>query len=93
MEIIALAGQPAVKKGDTVRKGDVLIKGIAPDIAPTSPNQPAQSAPITTPPQLVKASGIVKARVWYESSIYTRARSYTKPCPNGGIASFLSNLH
>lgn len=67
MEIIALAGQPAVKKGDTVRKGDVLIKGIAPTIAPTSPDQPAQSAPLTTPPQLVKASGIVKARVWYES--------------------------
>lgn len=64
MEIIALAGQPAVKKGDTVRKGDILIKGFAPTV---SPAVPGQSAPIITPPQLVKASGIVKARVWYES--------------------------
>ncbi len=66
-EIIALAGQPAVKKGDTVRKGDILIKGVAPVITPTTPDQPAQPVPQTAPAQLVKASGIVKARVWYES--------------------------
>lgn len=58
--IIALAGQSAVKKGDTVKKGDVLIKGIAYD-AKTAP-----SAPTNIAPQLIRANGIVKARIWYE---------------------------
>lgn len=49
-EIITLVGQSMVKKGDTVKKGDVLIKGVV--------------SPL--PLQLVRASGIVKARVWYE---------------------------
>lgn len=50
-EVIALAGQSNVKKGDTVKKGDILISGY------TS----------TTTNQLIRANGIVKARVWYES--------------------------
>lgn len=64
-EIIAVTGRPAVKKGDTVKKGDLLIKGFAEDAAvPTVPGEPPI---ISVPPQLIKAQGIVKARVWYES--------------------------
>jgi similar to stage IV sporulation protein len=60
-EIIALAGQSMVKKGDTVKKGDLLIKGISyegPVVDPTI---------ISPPPQRIRANGIIKARVWYES--------------------------
>jgi similar to stage IV sporulation protein len=65
-EIIAIAGQPAVKKGDTVKKGDVLVKGMVQNAPPTE-IVPGQPAPVMPPPQLVRANGIVKARVWYES--------------------------
>lgn len=65
-EIIALAGQAAVKQGDTVRKGDILIRGVL-AVSPPPPPQPGQ--PPTTPesPKPLRANGIVKARVWYES--------------------------
>jgi len=49
-EVIALTGESIVKKGDTVKKGDVLIKGI---------NNASN--------QLIRANGIIKARVWYEA--------------------------
>ena len=57
-DIIALAGQSAVKKGDTVKKGDVLITGVAYDGKATITN---------IVPQMIRAKGIVKARVWYET--------------------------
>ena len=60
-EIIPLAGQSAVKKGDTVKKGDILIKGVLYEQKPTNSIVP------DTLPQLNRANGIVKARVWYES--------------------------
>ncbi|EAX48241.1 putative stage IV sporulation YqfD [Thermosinus carboxydivorans Nor1] len=63
-EIIALAGQLAVKKGDTVKKGDLLIKGFAPDN--TAPVIPGQTPIVSIPSQLIRAQGIVRARVWYE---------------------------
>ncbi len=62
-EIIVIAGQAAVKKGDTVKRGDILIKGFVDD----SPPVPGQVPIITLPAKLVRAGGIVKARVWYES--------------------------
>jgi len=64
-ELIALAGQPAVKKGDTVKKGDLLIKGFASGLTPTDVQGQPQAA--STDPELVRAKGIIKARVWYES--------------------------
>jgi similar to stage IV sporulation protein len=79
VELIALAGQPVVKAGDTVKKGDILIKGITPAVCP--PNLEQTNSPQTKGlPQPVKANGIVKARVWYEgygeealtSILYTR---------------------
>ena len=63
IEVIALAGQSQVKKGDTVKKGDVLIKGVV--------GLPKEETEGTTNlaemrPQLIRANGIVKGRVWYE---------------------------
>ncbi|MDR7867257.1 MAG: sporulation protein YqfD [Sporomusaceae bacterium] len=62
-EVIAIAGQAAVKKGDTVKRGDLLIKGF------TEPPPAAkdQTPIITLPASFIRAAGIVKARVWYES--------------------------
>lgn len=59
-EIIVLAGENVVKKGDTVKKGDVLIKGVSYDGKAMLANQTAAE------PQLIRANGIVTARVWYE---------------------------
>jgi len=56
-DIIVLAGQSVVKKGDTVKKGDILIKGVAYD---------GKATVINILPQTIRANGIVKARVWYE---------------------------
>lgn len=50
-EMIVVAGQGVVKQDDTVKKGDILIRG-------ESPLGFAAG---------IKASGIVKAKVWYES--------------------------
>jgi similar to stage IV sporulation protein len=63
-EIITIAGQSSVKKDDTVKKGDLLIKGFAAESVRDSYGQPTV---ITVPSQLIRAKGIVKARVWYES--------------------------
>ncbi|AIF52239.1 sporulation protein YqfD [Pelosinus sp. UFO1] len=60
-EIIPLTGQSIVKKGETVKKGDLLIKGISYE----GPVDVPETAKV--PPQLVRANGIIKARVWYES--------------------------
>lgn len=60
-EIIVLAGQPVVKSGNTVKKGDMLIKGVQP--APAAENQPPAA---NISPEFVRAKGLVKARVWYE---------------------------
>jgi len=63
-EIIALSGQPMVKKGDTVKRGDVLIKGIVP---PPSEENAEIKMPVSPPTEpRIRANGIVKARVWYE---------------------------
>lgn len=64
-EIIALAGQPAVKIGDTVKKGDLLVKGFVPE--PITATIDGQAPIIHVPGELIRAKGIVKARVWYES--------------------------
>lgn len=64
-EVIALVGQPVVKKGDTVKRGDLLIKGIsAEQQQPVTPGQPTI---ITLPDQYIRANGLIKARTWYES--------------------------
>lgn len=63
--VLTLAGQPLVKEGDVVRKGQVLISG---EISPAPPGQDEQQGEQLPPrqePRFVQARGIVHARVWY----------------------------
>ncbi len=77
-EIIVLDGQAQVKEGDAVAKGDLLISGLViPEINPYMPPEASQNLN----PYLVRARGIVKARVWYEGygecSLYQESRVLT----------------
>ncbi|BBB92789.1 MAG TPA: sporulation protein YqfD [Methylomusa anaerophila] len=86
-DIIVLAGQPAVKKGDTIKKGDLLIKGF-----PAQYMEPSLTGEKTAaiPQELIKAKGIVKARVWYEG--YAEAelnKKVSRPTGNRQVAVML----
>ncbi|MCG0277555.1 MAG: sporulation protein YqfD [Thermanaeromonas sp.] len=65
-EILVLAGQARVGVGDTVRQGDILISGL---ILPPRENPSGQEGQPGPPalPRLVRARGIVRAKVWYEA--------------------------
>ncbi|MDA8334782.1 MAG: sporulation protein YqfD [Peptococcaceae bacterium] len=52
-EVLVTKGRAAVKAGDTVRRGQVLISGVV-------PRGPGEE------PRYVAARGLVRARVWYE---------------------------
>lgn len=64
-ELIALVGEALVQRGQTVRKGQVLISGAMlpklKDLAGNPLPAPGGSA------QLVRAQGIAKARIWYQT--------------------------
>lgn len=65
-EVLVLDGQAAVKAGDVVARGDILISGT---VVPPTPSDmieglPAPSADAGT--HQVRARGQVKARTWYE---------------------------
>jgi similar to stage IV sporulation protein len=64
VETIALAGEVIVARGATVKRGDILIKGVIsePAAVQTKPDEKKQQ-PAS---QQIKAKGIIKARVWYE---------------------------
>lgn len=64
IEAIALAGEPVVSRGATVKRGDILIKGIISEPAVVNPQKESEMKSI--PQQQIRAKGIVKARVWYE---------------------------
>ena len=59
-ELIVLAGTAAKVSGDTVKKGDVLIRGVEPRYGMDA-DDIADDALRT-----IEAKGIVRARVWYE---------------------------
>lgn len=75
-EILLQEGQTVVQKGDAVTQGQVLISGkIYPPVREEeseSENEEETQAleeaeePVKTEPTLVRARGVVKAKVWYE---------------------------
>lgn len=69
-ELLILNGHPAVKEGDTVAPGQVLISGeIPPPEEPSRPGEekkPGDIPKVVLPSRYVHAKGIVRARVWYE---------------------------
>ncbi|MBP2638131.1 MAG: sporulation protein YqfD [Firmicutes bacterium] len=79
-EIIPLNGQVSVKSGDTVKKGDLLIKGITPQPPAVVEGQLPKAA---VPAEPIRAKGIIKARVWYESYAETeRIQTFTNRTGN-----------
>lgn len=75
-EILVLAGNPAVREGDTVVPGQLLISGIIPPQEKAAePGSPEQNGGQTEEDSgkvkpgessIVHAKGLVRARVWYE---------------------------
>ncbi len=69
-EILVLRGHAAVKEGETVSAGQVLISGIIPppeEEGPKANGEKEDSKKTVRPPRYVSARGIVRARVWYEN--------------------------
>ncbi|MGR6835426.1 sporulation protein YqfD [Syntrophomonas erecta] len=65
-EILVLDGEPAVKEGDAVARGDILISGVVfPKPNPYMVAEGGQEQE-EVQPEIVRARGEVKARVWYE---------------------------
>lgn len=61
--VLVLDGQARVKNGDVVARGDILISGLV--IPEQSPYVDPEEQ-VDMEPNLVKARGDVKARVWYQ---------------------------
>ena len=70
-DVLVLSGYPAVKEGDTVSPGQVLISGEIPPLEePPKPGeeqkQGEEADKSKKPSRFVHARGIVRARVWYD---------------------------
>ncbi len=70
-EILVLSGTAAAKEGEMVEKGDVLISGVI-KTELDAPVQDTSQGEEEKPEKIIKtkfvrAKGIIKARVWYES--------------------------
>lgn len=66
-EILVLVGQARVNVGDTVRRGDILISGLILSHTEEKPSGLGEQPKVPVIPRLVRARGIVRARVWYEA--------------------------
>ncbi|TEB07217.1 putative stage IV sporulation protein YqfD [Pelotomaculum schinkii] len=70
-DVLVLNGHPAVKEGDTVSPGQVLISGEIPPLEePPKPGEEQKQGEEANKPKkpsrFVHARGIVRARVWYD---------------------------
>lgn len=70
-EVLVFSGHPAVKEGDTVSPGQVLISGEIPSMEELpkpgeEQKQGADPKKPKKPSRFVHARGIVRARVWYD---------------------------
>ncbi|MGI6552083.1 MAG: sporulation protein YqfD [Bacillota bacterium] len=63
-EILVISGQAQVREGDPVSRGQLLISGL---ITPSASGEGEKPDPNQLV-QLVRARGIVRARVWYEAT-------------------------
>ncbi|MDS1029455.1 sporulation protein YqfD [Bacillota bacterium LX-D] len=66
-EILVLQGDPQVKEGDTVQKGQILISSLVPGMM-LDP-ETGEIKPDYENCTYVQAKGIVRARVWYEDAV------------------------
>ncbi|HNX29219.1 MAG TPA: sporulation protein YqfD [Syntrophomonadaceae bacterium] len=65
-EILLLEGQANAKEGEAVSKGDIIISGIVFYQPSTFLGDEAKNETEDVAPEIVRARGIVRARVWYE---------------------------
>lgn len=64
-ELIALVGEARVRRGETVRKGQIIISGvIVPKVKDAEGNLTTNPG---APVHMVHAQGITKARIWYQT--------------------------
>jgi similar to stage IV sporulation protein len=71
-EYLVMVGEPKVKIGDTVHKGQILISGLVyPEISEEEKNT-------NMIPKKVKARGIIRANVWYQYEYNINLKSTIK---------------